>query len=134
MPISYDIDPARRLVIARGHGVLTHDEIIDYQTTVWSRADVQGFHEIVDVLAVEHFDYRSSRDVRSIAVLAAEMDTDTPSRFAIVASEEVAYGLARMYMSYREVQPGVKKEMGIFATLEEAEAWVGAGQPADPIS
>ena len=53
MPIEFTIDHARRLVLATARGVLTGQDVFGYQRTVWSRADVQGYNELLDMRAVE---------------------------------------------------------------------------------
>ncbi|MBD3299175.1 MAG: hypothetical protein GF341_11005 [candidate division Zixibacteria bacterium] len=131
MPLDYEIDPARRLVIARGHGVLTHDDLTQYQNAVWSKPEVQGFNEIVDITGVEAFKFESSRRVRELAVLATGMETTQGSRLAIVASEDSAYGLARMYKSYRDVQPGSTKDVSIFHAFDDAIRWLATDAPPD---
>src|SRR5262252_7659113 len=42
MPIEHTIDHARRLVLAKGKGTLTDEDVFSYQRTVWSREDVAG--------------------------------------------------------------------------------------------
>ena len=126
MPIDHEIIPELRLVIARGHGTLTFDDLMQYQMKVWSDPSVEGFDEIADVTAVENFDYKGSTDVRELAKLSAQMDWVNESRkFAIVAANETAYGLARMYQSYRDAQSISRKEVRVFETMEQARMWLG---------
>jgi hypothetical protein len=54
MPIDHHIDHDRRLVLAEGHGTVSADEIFRYQSEVWSRPDVAGYDELVDMSRVEH--------------------------------------------------------------------------------
>ena len=37
MPIEYWIDHERRLVMAKGHGTLTHEDVLGYQRDIRSR-------------------------------------------------------------------------------------------------
>src|SRR4030095_5494948 len=53
MPIDYKIDTTQRRVVATAYGTLTDADVFDYQRAVWSRADVAGFDEIVDMRAVK---------------------------------------------------------------------------------
>jgi hypothetical protein len=126
MPIDHEIIPELRLVIARGSGTLTLDDLMQYQMQVWSDPKVEGFDEIADVTAVENFDYKGSTDVRALAKLSAQMDwVNKSNKFAIVAANETAYGLARMYQSYRDAQSISRKEVQVFETMEQARMWLG---------
>lgn len=125
MPIEYTIDHARRLVWARGHGHVTGGDIMSYQRDVWSRPDVKGFNELVDMSAVEQFDMPTPKDLKDLAGTAAAMDTRTRSKFAIVAPTDEAFGLGRMYETYRRLERQGTKEIGVFRTLDEAFAFLG---------
>lgn len=45
-------------------------------------------------------------------------------RVALVVSEEVAFGLSRMFMAYVESVPN---DVNVFRAMEEAERWIAAG-------
>lgn len=125
MPIEYRIEHERRLVLAEGRGVFTHKDIIGYQREVWTRDDVQGYDELVDMSNVEEIAGTSAVGVRQIAEFAVATDPPegTP-KFAIVAPGDLAFALGRMYESFREIVPGSKKEVAVFRTREEAFAWL----------
>lgn len=126
MPIEYTVDREAKLVYARVTGVLTHDDIMGYQRDVWARPEVEGFDEIVDVSAVEKIAYESGRRVGETASFAATTDSkEHPSRLAIVAITSEAYGLARMYQTYRETTPGNTKVVNVVRSLDDAYKWLG---------
>jgi hypothetical protein len=133
MPIEYRIHTDLRRVIATVHGTLTDAEVFAYQREVWSRAEVAGFDEIVDMTAVEHVDLPvpSGERLRTLAATSAEMDAAGSSRFAIVAPGDLAYGLGRMYGVYREIDQHSKKEVRVFRLLEEAIAWLDETRSAE---
>ena len=64
----------------------------------------------------------SSAQVREIAY-------DSPigpgSRRAIIAPQDVIYGLVRMFITERET-PGGKEQIEVFRSPEDAEIWLGA--------
>lgn len=126
MPIDYRIDHARRLVVATGHGTLTDADVFGFQREVWSRPDVAGYDELVDVSRVEKVVLPSADRVRELAELAVAMDVpSSPSRFAIVAPSDLTFGLGRMYETYRGLAGGGTKQVGVFRTLDEALTFLG---------
>jgi hypothetical protein len=126
MPIEFTIDHARRLVTATGRGTLTGQDVYGYQRDVWSRADVQGYDELLDMREVEHIDLPSIDNMRALAGLAASMDIPaSSSKFAIVATSDEAFGLSRMYETYRQLEGKSTKQVGVFRTLTEAYAYLG---------
>jgi hypothetical protein len=131
MPIDHEIDHARRLVLAHGRGTLTDEEVFAYQREVWSRADVMGYDELVDMTAVEHIALPSADRVQDLARLSAGMDTRArPSRLAVVAPTDAAFGLGRMYQAHRELDTRSTKQVGVFRTRAEALAFLGIEEPA----
>jgi hypothetical protein len=127
MPIDYTIEHQRRLVTAAATGTLTRDEIFAYQNEVWSRQDVAGYNQILDMSAVTSVDAPSPSgpSMEELAALAASMDDEAlPTRFAIVAPGDLAFGLGRMYAVYRGQQPKSAREVGVFRTMDEALAWI----------
>jgi hypothetical protein len=126
MPIEFTIDHARRLVTATARGMLTGQDVFGYQRTVWSRADVQGYNELLDMRAVEGIDLSSVDNMRALAGLSASMDIPAiSSKFAIVATSDEAFGLSRMYETYRHLENKSTKQVGVFRTLTEAHAYLG---------
>jgi hypothetical protein len=71
MPLEHRIDHRLRLVLARAIGTLTDDEIFAYQREVWSRPDVAGYDELVDMSDVEHVAVSSTHRVAELAALRA---------------------------------------------------------------
>ena len=130
MPIDYVIDHERRLVTAKGHGTLSHEDVIGYQKDVWSRQDVNGYNELVDMSNVVRIALQSIERMRELANLSAGMDArSSASRFAIVAPTGEAFGLGRMYQTYRSMDVRSTKEVGVFRSLEEALEFLGEKGP-----
>lgn len=125
MPFLYRIDSIVRVVVTAGHGTITEADVFGYQREVWSRSDVAGYDELIDMTRVTMIDAPSSGRVRDLAALSADMDsTVTGTRLAIVAPDDLAYGLGRMYQNYRELNPQSRREVGVFRTMEEALAFL----------
>jgi len=121
MPMVYRIDSEARVVVAAGYGAITEEDVFGYQKEVWSRSDVAGFHELIDMTRVTDIVAPSAGRVRDLAALSAEMDaTLAGTRAAIVAPDDLAFGMGRMYQNYRELNPLTVREVGVFRTMEEA--------------
>ena len=126
MPIEYTIDHGRRLVIAKANGTLTDEDVFGYQQEVWSRPEVDGYNELVDMSQVDSIDLPSVNRVRELANLSAGMDNrSSASRFAIVAPTQIAFGLGRMYEAYRNLDDRSTKEVGVFRSRDEALTFLG---------
>ena len=130
MPIIHRVDHENRIVLARAYGVLTDEDVFTFQHTVWGSPDVAGYNELGEMTYVTDIAIPSIHRVRDLAMTAAEMDpTDAEAKFAIVAPEDLGFGLGRMFQAYREMEKASKKVVGVFRTLEEAFAWLGIAQP-----
>jgi hypothetical protein len=126
MPIEYCIDHERRLVMAKGHGILTHEDILGYQRDVWSSPALAGYDELMDMSHVKHIALLSTERVRELARLSAGMDArSSASRFAIVAPTDIAFGLGRMYEIYRSLDDRSTKQVSVFRSLDAALAFLG---------
>jgi len=126
MPIEHTVDHERRLVVARGRGILTDRDVFDYQRGVWSRPELAGYDELVDMSGIEGIDLPSIERVRELAQLSAAMDADAPpSRLAIVAPKDYAFALGRLYEAYRGLDDRSRKQVSVFRWVKDALAWLG---------
>ena len=130
MPIVTRVDHGRRLVISKASGTLQDQDVFRYQRTIFGRPDVPGYDELVDMTEVEKIALPSAARARELAVLSASMDrphpsAGRPSRFAIVAPDEIAAAIGKMYQAFREMQPGSIKEVAVFRTMAEAKTHLG---------
>jgi len=130
MPIAYRVNHDARVVVVAAHGILTDADVFGYQQDVWSRRDVIGYDELIDMGGATAIAVPSVDRVRDLAQLAADMDTDaTRSRLAIVAAADLAFGLGRMFQTYRHLNPRSTKEVGVFRTVHEALAFLRIDRP-----
>ncbi len=112
--------------MASGHGTFSDADMYSYQLDVWSRPDVAGYNELMDMTDVKHIALPSVGRMRQIAELAAKMDVlTTKSKFAIVAPDDLAFGLARMFASFRGSDERSTKEVGVFRSQAEAFEFLG---------
>lgn len=130
MPIRYRIDHEQRVVVAAGFGTFTDEDVFGYQREVWSRRDVAGYQELVDMTHVEHILLPSTERIKKLAQLAASMDDPgLKSKFAIVAPARLSFGLGRMFQIHRESDERSQKQVGVFHTLEQALTFLGLHPP-----
>ena len=133
MAIPYRIDREHRLVVASPQGTLTAADLFQYQRECWSRDDVRGFDELVDMTGVTEVTEPDKDRIRELSNLAARMDDrDRPSKLAIVCERDLFYGLARMFQTYREMNPESTREVRVFRAMPEALAYLGGGEPGLP--
>ena len=131
MPIRYTIDDGRRLVVARGEGVFTEQEVFDYQNEVWSRPEVAGYDELIDMTAVTEIRMPSPTRgrLKQLAWLSARMDhAGATSKSAIVAPGNLAFGLGRMYEAYRNMERDGNKRVEVFRSEEGALKFLGIAE------
>jgi hypothetical protein len=100
-------------------------DFITYQLEVWSRKDVVGYDELIDVTqAQEALDFTEAH-LKDVATLASSMDFEKRNtKLAIVASKDFYYGLGRMYEAYRNLQKGSVKQVSVFRSIKDALEWI----------
>lgn len=126
MPIPYEIDHNRRLVVAKPHGVMTDTEVFEYQQQAWSRPDTCGYNELIDMTAVTRIELVSGDRVTELAKLSSSMDPPAlSSKLAIIARSDFHFGLARMYQARRETAAQSTKEVRVYRSRREALEWLG---------
>ena len=120
MPAWYTIDKQRRLVLSAASGVfsLAADALSHHEKLTNDPDFDPRFSQIADFTQVTRFELSAD----DIQLLAQNGLFSANSRRALVASSEVAFGLARMYGTLRELSG----ESGghVFHTLDEALQWV----------
>jgi hypothetical protein len=133
MPLVFRLDHDARVIVTAGYGTLTDDEAFEYQRQTGSLEEAIGYDELVDMTRVTHIALPSPERVNDLAAAAAGMDAVRRSaKFAVVAPDDLAFGLGRMFQTRRELEPGSTTEVGIFRTMEEALAFLGVDRPLVP--
>ena len=135
MPIEFQIDHARRTVWVKCVSPVAVTDFFAYQRDVWSRPDVAGYDEFVDAVGVADITLPSSvgTDFRDLVQLSAQTDSRaTTAKLAIVAPDDLSFGLARMYETYRELNPRSTKLVAVFRSRDEALKWIAAKDDSPP--
>ena len=122
MPTSYEIDTERELVLSRIWGAPTEDEILDHGRRL--RADPRfqpEFRQLLDMTELTEI-LITPGTVRQ----ASRDQFFAPGvRRALVAGDDVSFGMARMYAIASESQG---QTIQVFRQLEGAKAWLGVSE------
>ena len=126
MPISYRIDPERNLVLTTATGILADNDVMDLKRRlVADPAFRPDMRQLSDVRGVTELRVTAGGVRGMVALDAGNASRLEGHRLAIVAGEDVVYGMARMYQSMTEQNlPGV----GVFRDYDAAVAWLGVTQ------
>jgi hypothetical protein len=119
MPAYFRIDKERRVVMSTVAGVFTLAEGLAHQEKLLKDPDFDPtFSEFIDCTHLTKLDIGPG-DVRKLA----ERSIFSPdSRRAILVNTDFAYGLARMFLMFREILG--EKGVRVFRNLDEALQWL----------
>jgi len=130
LPITFEVDSARKTVFAQATGVLTKEDIFAYQNALQTSTELMYFNECVDLSAAADVTDATDENMMELAGLAVQLDDPAqPTRLAIVVNSDLHYGLARMYEAYRSMQPKSVRQVSVFRSREEALRWLEAEGP-----
>ena len=133
MPLIVRVDHELRLIILAGYGILTDDDMFEYQRVYATRNDTIGYDELVDMTHVTEIALPSTDRVGDLATEAAGKDfVRGGTKLAIVAPGDLAYGLGRMFQMRRELDVRTTKTVGVFRTMAEATAFLRLDHPPEP--
>lgn len=119
MPSYFKIDRERRLVMSTFSGVFTLADGLSHQEKLLRDPDfASSFSQLLDCTHVTKIELEPE-DVRTLAQKAI---FSSNSRRAILVSSDLAFGLARMFVMFRESLG--EKGVRVFHDLEEALYWV----------
>jgi hypothetical protein len=129
MGITYVVDHARRRVLTRADGLITFADIAAHSDAEM-RDRPLGYQELFDATGATTD--LTAEQVQTMVQRAYQVFQKEPvGEVAIVATEPVMFGLARMYAILCE-QTGPPAE--VFRTVADAEQWLdsrrGAASPA----
>ena len=118
------IDHERRRVVGAAAGTLEDRDLFAYQQEAGRFPD---YDEVFDGTAVDRLRDITSASLKKLADVAAAADrADRNTKLVIIASQDIHFGLGRMYGSLRECSPHATKKSAVFHTWEEAEQWLAA--------
>jgi hypothetical protein len=129
MGITYHIDLQQRILFTQMAGIVTDADLPAYVTAVWALPGRAQCDQLIDTRAVTRWAVTSA-GLRQADILGDHLNRDRmPSRTAIVAPLDVAYGMGRMIEMYR-IHTLVTIQ--VFRIYADALAWLQL--PAAPAS
>lgn len=121
MPHELILDLERRLVLMRLWGAMTPGEMRTMVIEVREHPQLTPeFVQLVDLRELTSVEAIDGSDIRAVAASAL---APSPRR-AIVATDPAAFGLARMFATFRNLKDA-DDQIGVFRTMREAEDWLG---------
>jgi len=124
MPISYRIDAGRGVALTTATGTLTDRDILEHKKRLHADpAFTPGMHEMSDVRGVSDLQVTPHGVKRMVAHDAAQGSDAGSHRLAIIASEDVVYGMARMYETLSDGNPS--PSVAVFRDYDAAAKWLG---------
>lgn len=121
---SVTVDHDRGRIVTTWGPVATDAGLSAYQRSVSLHAEHRGYDELIDFLATEQVHVQTA-SLQGLAVAGAARDPhEPPSRLLLVVRPDYHFGLARMYASYRDAQDGSRRELRIFTSRADADAYL----------
>jgi hypothetical protein len=122
MPIRIEIREAERLRVVVVEGALGDVDVYETFSTLWLAPDYDPtLDELVDLSGLSGLGVTTS-GIRRLGETSVQVHRGSPAvRVAIVAPDNLVYGLSRMYGAFAEESGS---EHRVFRSLEEAMAWL----------
>jgi hypothetical protein len=121
LPLEYLIDHEKRFVTVTGRGVVALSDILDYMDAVVVQ-DAMGYPKLID--AREAVADLNDDDVMVLGARTCVYEVHDPrGPVAAVAIDYKTIGFLRRFMNLG----GAGRPMRLFASLEEARAWLERG-------
>ena len=123
MPITYHFKPDKKLVILAHVGAVTDDEFLSFYKALYEDTQFdKSFNLLIDLQKAES-SVRSAIALDEFAEYIRQQYVSTTSRpkVAVVATEDISFGLARMYEAFSSAVPW---EFVVFRTTDAALAWL----------
>jgi len=130
MPIRYSINKDAGMIVSVHIGEIADEEFLATYGALRQEPEFsQQFSMLIDLRSARSA-VRTPAALKALAELAKQTydEEGKSTRTAIVASEDVSFGLGRMYQTLCSELPA---DVGVFRHLDEAIKWLEA--PADQI-
>ena len=131
MPAKHHVDTESRIIMTTWEGDAVDTEFIEaiqnYQKEIQVNPEYVAFNEVVDFRDVTSIKL-SPKGLKTIGRIAVKTDElKTNSKLALIVTSGIAFNLARIYASYRNLERNSGKEIRIFKNEAEALEWAREG-------
>ena len=134
MPAIHSIDHDAKLIATLWSGSTTDRELSEALSQYHRQIrefDYVSYNQLLDFSGVESI-HITVAGIRHLAHTAVGTDVaGRRTKLAIVVDRPVAFGLARMYATYRGLVPGQSKEVAVFRERGEALDWLNGTGAVD---
>ena len=127
MPAKHAIDNEAQLIITTWEGDAVDIEfteaLVKYQEDIQTNPEYATYNEIADFREVTSIKVtpKGLIDVGRVAAKTDQRKED--SKLALIVNSGIAFNLARLYSTYRNVNKNSNKEVRIFNNIEDAVGW-----------
>jgi len=128
MPAIHQIDHDAKLIVTTWQGDAVDTDFIEAITKY--QKEIQGCPEYINYDEVVDFSYvnkikLTTQGIKSLGKIASKTDQrEVEKKLALIVSSNLAFGLARMYVAYRNFEKNSSKVIRIFKTEDEAYKWL----------
>ena len=128
MPANHHIDNKNQLIITTWEGEARDIEFIEaikkYQDDIQNHPDYINYNELVNLSKISKLKL-TTEGIKTIGEIASTSDKkDSNRKLALIVSSNLAFGLARMYETYRSFSKSANKEIRVFKNENNAFEWV----------
>jgi hypothetical protein len=127
MPILHTINEELGVVLSTWVGSVSDENVVgEYRQLYDNKRWKPGFHEIADMRDVD-VSGLTGKGVREVSMMVEGYTAGKCEGFktAVIASEDLPFGLARMYEAVSNESP---ESVMVFRTVEAALEWMGVGE------
>ena len=125
MPITFQIDVDQNLILTTASGTLTDEDVLGLKTQLVQHPDFRlGMGELSDIRNIDRLAVTPAGVRAMVQQDKDHQDHVASHKLALVISEDVAFGMARMYQMLTE---STMENVGVFRDLDEAKAWLQVG-------
>jgi hypothetical protein len=128
MPIDYKIYENGDYVYAKATGILTPDEILDYEQKLSQNPKMKsGYKELFDVRDIIKSEVTKDSLQKVIKEIMSDEKKSHRNKLAIVVSRGESFDRAKYY---EKTVPSTKQTIIVFNMLETAKTWLGVDEPS----
>lgn len=123
MAVTYNIDTDNGVVLVKGDGTVTDQDMIDCAERLRADPDLRpDMPSLCDMRGIESKTTRTGME-RVVGILRRTADRREKARSAMLVDKQVTFGLGRMFATLAD---GVDPEFKVFDDEDAAHVWLNA--------